>query len=154
MEDDALTKAVNAHGLLGLRHDLEAFEHVARTLAETALSTTEGELGEVGDALVGSLGSMRALLFLCADPGTTEGGSLEAFAADALAAAAGAADGDGDEGDAEETPFSKPLTRARVARILEKYRDVPAGKGADPSATRAFASKKRVDAVVKALKAR
>jgi hypothetical protein len=160
MENDSLTKTVNAHGLLLLRHDLEAFEHVARTLAETALSTTEAlPRGEaVGDALVASLGSVRVLLSLCADrSGTTEGGSpVSAFVTDAFAAAAGGDDGDGGEnGDAGETPFFKPLTRARAARILEKYRDVPLGKGADPSATAfAFASKKRVDAVVKVLKAR
>ena len=158
MENDSLTKTVNAHGLLLLRHDLEAFEHVARTLAETALSTTEAlPRGEaVGDALVASLGSVRVLLSLCADPsGTTEGGSpVSAFVTDAFAAHA-RGDDDGENGDAGETPFLKPLTRARAARILEKYRDVPLGKGADPSATAfVFASKKRVDAVVKALKAR
>jgi aryl-alcohol dehydrogenase-like predicted oxidoreductase len=101
---------------------------------------------------------VRVLLSLCADrSGTTEGGSpVSAFVTDAFAAAAGGDDGDGGEnGDAGETPFFKPLTRARAARILEKYRDVPLGKGADPSATAfAFASKKRVDAVVKVLKAR
>jgi hypothetical protein len=161
MENDSLTKTVNAHGLLLLRHDLEAFEHVARTLAETALSTTEAlPRGEaVGDALVASLGSVRVLLSLCADrSGTTEGGSrVEAFVTDAFAAAAGGDDEtlESENGDAGETPFFKPLTRARAARILEKYRDVPLGKGADPSATAfAFASKKRVDAVVKVLKAR
>ena len=52
-----------------------------------------------------------------------------------------------------------PLTRARAARILEKYRDVPAGKGAGHAVSAArsssgsFASKRRIDAVVKALKA-
>ena len=51
-----------------------------------------------------------------------------------------------------------PLTRARAARILEKYRDVPAGKGAGHAVTTAarssgsFASKRRIDAVVKVLK--
>ena len=54
--------------------------------------------------------------------------------------------------------LAAPLTRARAARILEKYRDVLAGKGTGHAVSAArssgsFANKRRIDAVVKALKA-
>ena len=159
METDlSSAKAVNAHGLLGLRHDLEAFEHVAETLAETAPSSTSSV-----DAMRASLASLRVLLRLCAEPAAELAGmesrdpraALEAFVAETFAEidnTDAAANGD----DALSTA---PLTRARAARILEKYRDVPAGKGAGHAVSAArsssgsFASKRRIDAVVKALKA-
>ena len=177
MESDSAAKAVNAHGLLGLRRDLEAFEHVAETLAETVFFGSlgsEDERDENRNVLKASLGSLRVLLRLCAAPaddetvpkdgkcgkdGDARFGSLEAFVADAFADAAIGAVGDDPSrlsGNASATG-AEPLTRARAARILEKYRDVPSNKGAGLDVngrSGSFASKKRIDAVVKALKAR
>ena len=159
METDlSSAKAVNAHGLLGLRHDLEAFEHVAETLAETAPSSTSS-----ADAMRASLASLRVLLRLCAEPAAELAGmesrdpraALEAFVAETFAEIDNT-DAAANDDDALSTA---PLTRARAARILEKYRDVPAGKGAGHAVSAArsssgsFASKRRIDAVVKALKA-
>ena len=183
------TKTINAHGLLGLSRDLEAFEHVAATLAETALGSeserarsAEADVSrdDLGDArektenvLLASLGSLRVLLRLCAaraDGADSNDGhgdgrdaprSLEAFVADAFADAANASAARVDDaacgsGDAE-TFGGEPLTRARAARILEKYRDAPSNGGTGTvvdGRSISFASKKRIDAVVEALKAR
>jgi hypothetical protein len=171
METDlSSAKAVNAHGLLGLRHDLEAFEHVAETLAETApgrsARSAEGgsltpEGGSSADAMRASLASLRVLLRLCAEPAADSAGAesrdpraaLEAFVAETFAEMDDAAAANDDD-----ALGAAPLTRARAARILEKYRDVLAGKGTGHAVSAArssgsFANKRRIDAVVKALKA-
>ena len=165
METDlSSAKTVNARGLLGLRHDLEAFEHVAETLAETLAETAPGrgaEGGSSADAMRASLASLRVLLRLCAEPAAESAGAesrdpraaLEAFVAETFAEIDAAAAND------DDALGAAPLTRARAARILEKYRDVPAGKGTGHAVTTAarssgsFANKRRIDAVVKALKA-
>ena len=164
METDlSSAKTVNAHGLLGLRHDLEAFEHVAETLAETLAETAPGrgaEGGSSADPMRASLASLRVLLRLCAEPAAESAGAesrdpraaLEAFVAETFAEIDAAA------ADDDDALRAAPLTRARAARILEKYRDVPAGKGTGHAVSAArssgsFANKRRIDAVVKALKA-
>jgi hypothetical protein len=165
METDlSSAKTVNAHGLLGLRHDLEAFEHVAETLAETLAETAPGrgaEGGSSADPMRASLASLRVLLRLCAEPAAESAGAesrdpraaLEAFVAETFAGIDDAAAANDDD-----ALGAAPLTRARAARILEKYRDVPAGKGTGHAVSAArssgsFANKRRIDAVVKALKA-
>jgi hypothetical protein len=108
-----------------------------------------------------SLASLRVLLRLCAEPAAESAGAesrdpraaLEAFVAETFAGIDDAAAANDDD-----ALGAAPLTRARAARILEKYRDVLAGKGTGHAVSAArssgsFANKRRIDAVVKALKA-
>lgn len=169
-------RCVNQNGLFQMEQDLVSFEHLADVLVDSVL-TDDGNGGNgaaadvfaaggiTGDAsftnsptpsshtlkrkLRRAFTSLRAILALFTEPGDDELGDVDDFATNALTGG----DGDGHDDENENDHVAPALAAARAQRILEKFKEAGAKK-ASPLGSVAFAGKKRVEAVAKALKAK
>jgi hypothetical protein len=163
------TNVLNAFGLVGFTHDLEAFQHLAETLAETTLSRSERDAtssrgvgvdepetlrGGTNETplrlrLQASLATPRALLSLFEE----RDDSTEAFVEDALARFSECLPEMDPDSDSRRTASLRFV--ARAVRVVDKYRDAPHKNETETRPGNvSFASTKRLDAVAEALRAK
>ena len=153
------TKCVNQHSLEQLEFDLDAFEQLSDTLVETALATervsendpigssqNDSSLSSLKQKLRRALRSLRVVPSLFQHNEGNNADDIETFIANAFAS------GDSDDEKNEVFDGSISLTAERVAKLMDKYREV--GKKEDADGVKKFAGKKRVEVVAKALRAK